>query len=108
MGEKPIVISEFGGYAYRCEGHLFSDKNYGYTTYRSSEEFAKAVERLYTDEVIPMVERGVSALVYTQVSDVEDETNGFMTYDRKVLKVDRESFYEVSKKLFYAFDESNK
>ena len=95
--ERPTVISEFGGYSHRCEGHLFGDKNYGYKTFEKREDFEMALNRLYLDEVLPLVENGVSALVYTQISDVEDETNGFLTYDRKVLKVDAERFSKISK-----------
>lgn len=97
--EKPTVISEFGGYSHRCEGHLFGDKNYGYKSFDKREDFELALERLYLDEVLPLVKKGVSALVYTQISDVEDETNGFLTYDRRVLKVDAERFLKISKEL---------
>ncbi len=96
---RPTVISEFGGYSHRCEGHLFGDKNYGYKTFEKREDFEAAVERLYLDEVLPLVKNGISALVYTQISDVEDETNGFLTYDRRVLKVDPERFSGISKTL---------
>ena len=94
---RPTVISEFGGYSHRCEGHLFGDKNYGYKTFRERADFYAAIERLYLDEVLPLVKNGVSALVYTQISDVEDETNGLLTYDRSVLKVDAERFSKISK-----------
>ena len=86
--ERPTVISEFGGYSYRVSGHLFGDKNYGYKTFDTKENFENAVVSLYENEVKPLVDLGVSALVYTQLSDIEDETNGFLTYDRRVLKVD--------------------
>lgn len=85
---RPLVISEFGGYSLRVEGHLFGDGNYGYRTFRSKEDFEEAIIRLFENEVYPLVERGASAFIYTQVSDVEDETNGFLTYDREVMKVD--------------------
>lgn len=97
--DRPAVISEFGGYSYRCEGHLFGDKNYGYRTYDSSADFEKAIIDLYENEVMPLVKSGVSALVYTQLSDVEDETNGFLTYDRRIAKVRADSFSQISKKL---------
>ena len=95
--QRPTVISEFGGYSHRCEGNLFGDKNYGYRSFEKAEDFESALERLYLDEVLPLVKKGVSALVYTQISDVEDETNGFLTYDRKVLKVNAERFSNISK-----------
>ena len=102
---KPAVISEFGGFSHRCEGHLFGDANYGYTTIADRQDFENRVVKLYTDEALPLVKKGVSALVYTQLSDIEDETNGFMTYDRKILKVDKERFSKLSKMLCDAFAE---
>lgn len=87
---RPLVISEFGGYSYRVEGHLFGKANYGYKLFDSAESFENAVIALYQNEVLPLVKGGASAFVYTQVSDVEDETNGFITYDRRVLKVNAE------------------
>ena len=106
--KRPVVISEFGGYSHRCEGHLFGDKNYGYKTFKSREEFEENVKKLYLCEVLPLVKKGVSALVYTQISDVEDETNGFLTYDRRVLKVNPETFAEISKSLQEASKENAK
>ena len=94
--ERPAVISEFGGYSYRCEGHLFGDGNYGYKLFKSSTDFENAIANLYLNEALPLVKNGVSALVYTQVSDVEDETNGFLTYDRRVMKVNPERIKEIS------------
>ncbi|MBR7116137.1 MAG: glycoside hydrolase family 2 [Clostridia bacterium] len=92
---RPLVISEFGGYSYRVEGHLFGDANYGYKLFPDKEKFEDAIIMLYANEVLPLVKAGASAFVYTQVSDVEDETNGFLTYDRKVLKVDPERVSET-------------
>ena len=86
--KMPTVISEFGGYSYRVKNHLFGDKNYGYKTFKTQEELTKSVENLYLDEICPLVKSCISALVYTQISDIEDETNGFLTYDREVSKVD--------------------
>ena len=87
---RPIVISEFGGYSCRVDGHLYGDGNYGYRLFADTEKLGEAVERLYVDEILPIIPRGISALVYTQLSDVEDETNGLVTYDRRVVKVDEE------------------
>ena len=88
--ERPIIISEFGGYSYRVDGHLFGEENYGYTSLDDRQAFEDKFIALYENEILPIIDSGVSALVYTQVSDVEDETNGIMTYDRKVTKLDVE------------------
>ena len=84
---RPIVISEFGGYSHRVDGHLFGEDNYGYRLFKDIEEFENAFIKLYESEIEPLVPLGVSALVYTQLTDVEDETNGIMTYDREVVKL---------------------
>jgi beta-galactosidase/beta-glucuronidase len=87
-GEKPLVVSEFGGYSYKPEGHVFNtEKTFGYRKYTDADQFAAAVEELYYEQVIPAVKTGLCAAIYTQVSDVEDETNGLLSYDRKVEKL---------------------
>ena len=58
-----------------------------------------ALQRLYLDEVIPLIKEGCDALVYTQVSDVEDETNGLITYDREIIKVDEEKIADTMDKI---------
>ena len=97
--ERPIAISEFGGYSYRVEGHLFGEQNYGYTSLDDKQAFEDKFIALYENEILPIIDSGVSALVYTQVSDVEDETNGLMTYDRKVTKPDVERVRAMMEKI---------
>ena len=81
------ILTEFGGYSFPVEGHLFNtEKAFGYKKIASLDELAQAYKKLYEDEIIPVKEKGLSATVYTQVSDVEDEINGIVTYDRKVVK----------------------
>ena len=87
-GKKPLVLSEFGGYTWKAEGHVTSpEKPYGYKQFESREAFVSALQALYRDEILPYVEKGLCAAVYTQLSDVEDEINGLVSYDRKVDKV---------------------
>ena len=96
----PTVLSEFGGYSYRPEGHIFNlKKAYGYKFFEDREEFEKALLELYRKEVIPAARDGLSAAVYTQVSDVEDETNGLLSYDREVLKVDADKMQKIAEEL---------
>ena len=100
-----MVLSEFGGYVYKVEGHSFNpDKTYGYKFFKTQEEFEDALIALYENEVIPAIDNGLCAAVYTQVSDVEDETNGLLTYDRKVQKVDTDRMKKLSNKLFESFE----
>ncbi len=99
-GKMPVVISEFGGYAHRVEGHLFGEGNYGYNTYESREEFENTFDKLYLEEIKPLISKGICALVYTQVSDVEDETNGLITYDRRIVKLHKSRTREIMKQLY--------
>ena len=103
--DRPLVLSEFGGYSCKIEGHSFNlDKTYGYRFFTKQPEFERSLHALYRDEVIPMIDRGLCASILTQVSDVEDETNGLLTYDRAVLKVDPEEMAKVSGEVIDAFN----
>ena len=104
---RPLVLSEFGGYSSKIENHSFNKtKTYGYKFFKDNEEFKKALLKLYYNEVIPAVKtHGLCATVLTQVSDVEDETNGLLTYDRQLLKVDPDQMRQMAKALFNAYEE---
>ena len=90
------ALSEFGGYSYIEEGHCGSDHHFGYFKYESKEDLNAAYKDLIIKGVIPAIPKGLSATVYTQLSDVEDEVNGFMTYDRKILKMDANMVKELN------------
>ncbi len=95
-----IVLSEFGGYSIKTDGHVFSpNKSFGYRIYKSPEAYAKAFKKLYEKRIIPNIEKGLSATVYTQVSDVEEEINGLVTYDRKVVKLPIDMVKELNAQL---------
>jgi len=103
--DKPFFLSEFGGYCYAVEGHLYDpDKSYGYRNCKSQEAFMDALESLYLEQIVPLVKEGLCATVYTQVSDVEEEINGLFTYDREVLKVDKERMLAIASRLFENID----
>lgn len=98
---RPLVLSEFGGYSCKIEGHSFNpDNTYGYRFFTDLEKFRKALSELYLGEVAEAIRNeGLCAAVLTQVSDVEDETNGLLTYDRQVLKVEKEEMLKVAEVL---------
>ncbi len=100
--ERPVFLSEFGGYSYLVSEHIYSDKNYGYGTCKSSEELFERIEARYKELVLPYVHvgNGLCGSVYTQVSDVEDEINGFYTYDRRVCKVDKQAMRKLADTIF--------
>ena len=87
-GKKPLVLSEFGGYSLPIAGHISNEgKVYGYRKFTDVAEFEKAFFDLYQNEILPAAKAGLSGAIYTQLSDVEDEINGVMTYDRRVVKL---------------------
>ena len=99
-GKKPLLLTEFGGYSWPIEGHRFNpDEEYGYQKYRSAEEFQDALTRLYRGDILPQIRGGLCGTVLTQVSDVEDETNGLVTYDREIVKVDKETMRSIARDL---------
>ena len=103
--DKPLVLSEFGGKTYKTEGHIFNpDKSYGYGGCETLEALNEALVKLYTEEIIPCVKQGLCASIYTQVSDVEDEINGLVTYDRKVEKVDPAKLLPIAAELQQALE----
>ena len=105
-GIKPLVLSEFGGKTFKVEGHVFNpDKTYGYGGCDSLEALNEAVANLYLQEVLPCVRNGLCAAIYTQVSDVEDEINGLVTYDRKVEKLNPETMLPIATALQQAVEE---
>lgn len=97
---KPIILSEFGGYSYKIKEHSANlEKTYGYKKFENQLEFENALISLYENEVIPNVQNGLCGAIYTQLCDVEDETNGFLTYDRRVCKVNTERVRQTMEKL---------
>ena len=85
--QRPLILSEFGGYACRIPDHCYNrDKTYGYRKCTDEAALLRDMARLYKEEVLPMIDKGLCAAIYTQLADVEDETNGILTYDREILK----------------------
>ena len=88
---RAMLLSEFGGYNHHVSGHCFNNKNFGYKNFETPAQLEIAIEDLYQRQIGPAKMEGLAAAVYTQLSDVEDELNGLMTYDRKVVKIAPES-----------------
>lgn len=98
--DRAVVLSEFGGYNLPVKGHTWNSRNFGYRGYKSEEALGEAVKKLYDQQILPAKEQGLAACVYTQLSDVEDEVNGFMTYDRKCIKLPRTLMRDIRGELF--------
>ncbi|GAB3492986.1 glycoside hydrolase family 2 TIM barrel-domain containing protein [Spirosoma knui] len=101
FGQKQvIVLGEFGGLGLPLEGHTWQSKNnWGYQTFKSAEEMTTRY-MTFMDRFEDLIKRGLSAAVYTQTTDVEVETNGLMTYDRKVVKMPEAQLKQAHSKLY--------
>ena len=87
---RVFAISEAGGFGFQVEEHAQSVKQFNYAKLKSSEELNERYDSFINREVLPLIDQGLSALIYTQLSDVESENNGILTYDREVSKFDEE------------------
>ncbi len=94
---RPVVLSEFGGYSMQTEGHVFDpEKEFGYKKFKTEQELVAALRVLYLEKLKPLISKGLCGAIYTQVSDVEEEINGFVTYDRAVRKVPTAAMREIN------------
>lgn len=97
--DRSNVLGEFGGIGLAIENHLWQkDKNWGYVKYKSSE---KATDEYinFANQLLEMVHKGFSGAIYTQITDVEGEVNGLITYDRKIIKLDINRVKEINRKV---------
>jgi hypothetical protein len=85
--DRAFVISEYGGLALHIDGHSSVDRIYGYKKYNTLDELGVAYYNLINGSLKPLISKGLAGAVYTQVSDVEEEVNGLMTYDRRITKI---------------------
>jgi beta-galactosidase/beta-glucuronidase len=99
---RPFVLSEFGGYSRKIDGHMWNpSKSFGYIMFRNKKSLTNAYRRLFEHQIIPKISKGLSATVYTQVSDVEFEVNGIFTYDRELMKIDEDTIRKINSKMKY-------
>ncbi len=103
-GRRTVALSEYGGIAWPMPGHEPPRRTYGYGTAKSRAELTGRYRKLQLETVLPQLRNGLSALVYTQVSDVEDEVNGLFTYDRQAIKPDSAAIRAVNEALEAEFE----
>ena len=96
---RPVILTEYGGYSLSLKGHTSGDKTFGYAKFSDSKKLNLAIEKLWKGEIIPAQREGLCAAIYTQLSDVQDETNGLVTYDRQVVKVDCDTLRKLNGEL---------
>ena len=102
-GERIIALTEYGGHTYAVEGHTQSQNTYGYKDHKTGEELNAAYEELLNRDVFSNIENGLSAVIYTQLSDIEGEINGICTYDRRVIKFDEQRLKKLHAQLQLKF-----
>jgi beta-galactosidase/beta-glucuronidase len=96
---RAYALAEYGGYSLKVDGHDWSTREFGYRHYDTAEELTAGFVALHREQVEPALEAGLAATVYTQLSDVEDELNGLVTWDREVLKIPAEVVRSVLARL---------
>lgn len=96
---RPVILSEFGGYSMAIEGHKYSQKVFGYAKYDDKSLLEKDIQKLWQNELLPAKQQGLCASIYTQLSDVQTEVNGIVTYDREVVKISPKLLKELNDQL---------
>ena len=99
--ERCYLLSEFGGYSKPTPGHMYTKALFGYHMYPTKGMLQRAYKKLFEKRIIANIPKGLSATVYTQVSDIEGEINGLITYDRKVEKFDRAFLKEINNRVHF-------
>lgn len=103
--DRVVALTEYGGYAYPVKGHLACEKEFGYKAYKSKEELTANYKRLWNEEIYPNLEKGLCSAIYTQTSDIEEEINGIMTYDRDEVKFIEKELQDLNQKLYELFEQ---
>ena len=97
---KILMLTECGGFKCKISDHIAENADYGYGKNESVESLTKTIKKLYKKTVIPSIPRGLCGVIYTQLSDVENEINGIYTYDREVCKVNRKELVELFNEIY--------
>ncbi|WP_343228028.1 glycoside hydrolase family 2 protein [Stakelama flava] len=102
MANRAIVLGEYGGIGLPVEGHIWrpGKRNWGYQTATSEDDYVARFSRKMAEVIRQAKEAGLSAAVYTQTSDVEDEINGLLTYDRARAKAPAETLSDIAAPLW--------
>ena len=99
---RALALTEYGGYVLAVDGHRWTDRVFGYRICRDAAALTRDYEKLMLGQVLPHIRaEGLTAAVYTQITDVEEELNGLMSYDREVLKIPEETLREINAALHF-------
>ena len=96
--KRAIILSEFGGFVLPVEGHLIKGKKV-YKSFKNKKEWLEKFKSTMEKDVLENIPKGLSATIYTQLSDVEEELNGFITYDREVCKIKPEDIKRINDRI---------
>lgn len=99
QSNRVVALTEYGGYSYPVENHVACKKEFGYKSYNNAEELTENYKRLWEEEIYPNIKDGLCSAIYTQTSDIEEEINGLMTYDREIVKIKKEVVKALNQKL---------
>lgn len=99
QSNRVVALTEYGGYSYPVENHVACEKEFGYKSYKNAEELTENYKRLWEEEIYPNIKDGLCSAIYTQTSDIEEEINGLMTYDREIVKIKKEVVKALNQKL---------
>ena len=102
--QRIIILSEFGGMNYQIKNHFYGKKNYGYKRVSSRKDIMMAYRKLMIRDIMKNIPHGLAGSIYTQLSDIEDEVNGLITYDREVVKCDQEIMRGIAQRIYGLFD----
>ena len=96
-----LMLGEYGGLGLPVKGHLWNPDmlNWGYGGNRKDQEDVTKTYIEYAEMILPFVQQGMSGAIYTQTTDVEGEVNGFVTYDRKVIKMDVKRIHDINQRV---------
>ncbi len=101
LKDRVLIVSECGGNTLQIKGHTFNDKIVGIKKFKTKEKWMDEYKRFINEEIVNNIPKGLSAMIYTQLSDVEDEINGLITYDREVVKFDIDEIKQINEKMKY-------
>lgn len=93
---RAVVLSEYGGYNLRVWGHTWNERDFGYNSCADAQQLEQKLRQLFWKEIYPAKKAGLAAAIYTQLTDVEEELNGLLTYDRQVVKIPLERVRKIT------------
>jgi len=106
--KRIVALSEYGGYALKVANHMYDpDKAFGYRLYDNQNSLEEGLYSLWKHQLQKAIAKGLNVIVYTQLSDVENEVNGLITYDRKIVKVNIDIIRKLNADLQDKFKNSN-